>query len=70
MVIYLVSNTPVIQECLFIKEVFSFNNIYFTKLLVDGRKETVQFDKITSRITKLCYNLDMNFVDPASIGKL
>ena len=24
----------------------------------DGRKESVKFDKITARITKLCYNLD------------
>lgn len=33
----------------------------------DGRKEDVHFDKITSRIQKLCYNLDMDFVDPSSI---
>lgn len=35
---------------------------------VDGRKEDVHFDKITSRITKQCYNLDMNHVDPVSIA--
>lgn len=35
----------------------------------DGRKEAVQFDKITSRIRKLCYGLDMNFVDPVEIAK-
>jgi hypothetical protein len=30
----------------------------------NGRQERVQFDKITSRITKLAYNLNMQFVDP------
>ena len=25
------------------------------------------FDKITSRVSKLCYNLNMDFVDPVSI---
>ncbi|KAI9202764.1 ribonucleotide reductase [Polychytrium aggregatum] len=34
----------------------------------DGRTEKVAFDKITSRITKLCYGLDMNFVDPVQIS--
>lgn len=33
----------------------------------DGREETMMFDKITSRITKLCYGLDMNFIDPTII---
>uniref|UniRef100_A0A0C9RGH0 Ribonucleoside-diphosphate reductase n=1 Tax=Fopius arisanus TaxID=64838 RepID=A0A0C9RGH0_9HYME len=33
----------------------------------DGRKEEVHYDKITSRIQKLCYNLDMDFVDPPAI---
>lgn len=33
----------------------------------DGRKEDVHFDKITSRIQKLCYNLDMDYIDPSSI---
>ncbi|KAK3576877.1 hypothetical protein CHS0354_012932 [Potamilus streckersoni] len=32
-----------------------------------NRKETVMFDKITSRIQKLCYGLNMEFVDPAAI---
>lgn len=36
-------------------------------LLLDGRKENVHFDKITSRIQKLCYNLDMDYVDPVSL---
>lgn len=34
----------------------------------DGRKERVLFDKITARISKLCYGLDMNFVDPVEIS--
>ena len=33
----------------------------------DGRKEPVHFDKITSRIQKLCYGLDMDYVDPPAI---
>jgi len=33
----------------------------------DGREEPVHFDKITSRIQKLCYGLDMDFVDPQAI---
>uniref|UniRef100_A0AC35TXJ4 Ribonucleoside-diphosphate reductase n=1 Tax=Rhabditophanes sp. KR3021 TaxID=114890 RepID=A0AC35TXJ4_9BILA len=33
----------------------------------DGREERVHFDKITARINKLCYNLNMDYVDPASI---
>eukprot|EP00731_Ephydatia_muelleri_P030819 Em0022g333a len=33
----------------------------------DGRKEKVMFDKITSRISKLCYGLNQDYVDPAEI---
>ncbi|CAG8766027.1 8630_t:CDS:2, partial [Cetraspora pellucida] len=33
----------------------------------DGRKERVLFDKITGRINKLCYGLDLNFVDPVAV---
>ncbi|KAL2914362.1 ribonucleotide-diphosphate reductase subunit rnr1 [Polyrhizophydium stewartii] len=35
----------------------------------DGRRERVAFDKITSRINKLCYGLDMNYVDPAEVAQ-
>ncbi|KAI8804101.1 ribonucleotide reductase alpha subunit [Cladochytrium replicatum] len=35
----------------------------------DGRRERVAFDKITSRINKLCYGLDMNYVDPAQVAQ-
>ncbi|PPQ64159.1 hypothetical protein CVT24_008794, partial [Panaeolus cyanescens] len=31
------------------------------------RKEAVKFDKITTRIEKLCYGLDRNFVDPVEV---
>ncbi len=34
----------------------------------DGRKEAVKFDKITSRIKKLCYGLDANFVDATEVA--
>ena len=30
----------------------------------DGRKQAVQFDKITARITKLSYGLNSEFCDP------
>lgn len=33
----------------------------------DGRKEPVSFDKITSRIAKLCYGLNSEFVDPVRV---
>uniref|UniRef100_A0A8C4ZQ26 Ribonucleoside-diphosphate reductase n=1 Tax=Gadus morhua TaxID=8049 RepID=A0A8C4ZQ26_GADMO len=33
----------------------------------DGRLERVMFDKITSRIQKLCYGLNSDFVDPTQI---
>ncbi|KAF2879429.1 hypothetical protein ILUMI_26742, partial [Ignelater luminosus] len=32
-----------------------------------GRKEEVHIDKITSRIQKLCYGLNMDYIDPVSI---
>lgn len=40
--------------------------IEFLRCFADGRKEEVHFDKITSRIQKLCYGLNMDFVDPVS----
>ncbi|KAJ8662299.1 ribonucleoside-diphosphate reductase large subunit [Lichtheimia ornata] len=33
----------------------------------DNRRERVAFDKITARINKLCYGLDMNYVDPVAV---
>ena len=30
----------------------------------NGRQETVLFDKITSRIKKLCYGLDSKYIKP------
>ncbi|KAI9469051.1 MAG: ribonucleotide reductase [Benjaminiella poitrasii] len=33
----------------------------------DGRTEKVQFDKITSRISKLCYGLNEDFIIPSEI---
>lgn len=35
----------------------------------DGRRESVKFDKITSRIDRLCYNLDTNYVDAITVAK-
>lgn len=34
----------------------------------DGEHEDVHFDKITSRIQKLCYGLDKKFIDPTQIA--
>ncbi len=34
----------------------------------DGRPENVSYDKITTRILRLCYGLDMRFIDPAQIS--
>jgi ribonucleoside-diphosphate reductase alpha chain len=35
----------------------------------DGRLESVKFDKITARIEKLCYGLNMDYVNPVDIAK-
>jgi ribonucleoside-diphosphate reductase alpha chain len=35
----------------------------------DGRRETVKFDKITSRIERLSYGLDARFVSPVDVAK-
>lgn len=35
--------------------------------LLDNRKERVQFDKITARVSRLCYGLDADHVDAAAI---
>ena len=43
----------------------SAHNMYVLKR--DGRKERVMFDKITSRVQHLCYDLNMEFVDPSFI---
>lgn len=34
----------------------------------DGRKQPIQFDKITARIQKLCYGLEMRYVDPVMVA--
>ncbi|XP_049868519.1 ribonucleoside-diphosphate reductase large subunit [Pectinophora gossypiella] len=41
------------------------NKLYVHKR--GGRMEEVHIDKITSRIKKLCYGLNMDFIDPVSI---
>jgi len=35
----------------------------------DGRRESVKFDKITSRIEKLCYGLDLNYIQPIDVAR-
>uniref|UniRef100_A0A673M4Q6 Ribonucleoside-diphosphate reductase n=1 Tax=Sinocyclocheilus rhinocerous TaxID=307959 RepID=A0A673M4Q6_9TELE len=50
---------------------YIINNSFFflsgVFLVSDGRQERVMFDKITSRIQKLCYGLNTEFVDPTQI---
>ncbi|CAD6500181.1 BgTH12-04284 [Blumeria graminis f. sp. triticale] len=38
-----------------------------THFTTDGRKERVQFDKITARVSRLCYGLDSEHVDAGAI---
>ncbi|KIX05086.1 ribonucleoside-diphosphate reductase large chain [Rhinocladiella mackenziei CBS 650.93] len=40
---------------------------FFFPFPPDGRKERVQFDKITARVSRLCYGLDPEHVDAAAI---
>ncbi len=35
----------------------------------DGRRESVKFDKITARIERLCYGLDLNYIEPIDVAK-
>ncbi|PRY86166.1 ribonucleoside-diphosphate reductase subunit alpha [Mongoliibacter ruber] len=35
----------------------------------DGRRESVRFDKITTRIENLCYNLDGRYIQPIEVAK-
>lgn len=35
----------------------------------NGKRQDVSFDKITARISKMCYGLDQRFVDPTEIAK-
>ncbi len=35
----------------------------------DGKKEQVKFDKITARVDKLCYGLDLKHVEPIEVAK-
>ena len=38
-------------------------------MCTDGKREKVEFDKITARINKLCYGLDSGFVDSAEVAQ-
>lgn len=46
-------------------------NVLKTMLVVkrDGRKESMKFDKITARIERLSYGLDLNFINPIEVAK-
>ena len=43
------------------------DNQQLTGNVPDNRKERVQFDKITARVSRLCYGLDAEHVDAAAI---
>ncbi|XP_053206767.1 ribonucleoside-diphosphate reductase large subunit-like [Panonychus citri] len=45
----------------------SSNKMYVVKR--NGRQESVMYDKITSRVAKLCYGLNMDFIDPPAITR-
>lgn len=45
----------------------AYERIFKTNMAIDGRKERVQFDKITARVSRLCYGLDAEHVDAAAI---
>lgn len=40
-----------------------------TDNIPDGRQERVQFDKITARVSRLCYGLDPEHVDPVALKR-
>ena len=44
----------------------TFGQCSWSVSVSDGRQERIMFDKITSRIQKLCYGLNSDFVDPVS----
>ena len=53
-----------------IEELINMSKVNSKKMTVvkrDGREESIHFDKITSRIEKLCYGLDMDYIDPTQI---
>ena len=35
----------------------------------DSRRESVKFDKITARIERLCYGLDLKYIEPVEVAK-
>jgi len=53
-----------------IEEAVRMSKVNSSKMVVlkrDGRPEQIHFDKITSRIEKLCYGLEAEYIDPTQI---
>jgi len=53
-----------------LEEAVKMSKVNSSKMVVlkrDGRAEPVHFDKITSRIEKLCYGLETDYIDPTQI---
>ncbi len=42
------------------------NRLLTVIAILDGQEETLEFAKIKSRVSKLCYKLNMGFVNPVS----
>ena len=64
------NNLYMISLLIFVSFQTALRFIHYYLSFKDGRKEEVHFDKITSRIQKLCYGLDMEYIDPVSIFHL
>lgn len=57
-------------SCMSTREVctsFPLSGLVLYSFHLDGRKERVQFDKITARVSRLCYALDPDHIDAAAI---
>merc|ERR1711892_512064 len=53
-----------------VEEAVRMSKVNSSKMVVlkrDGRAEPIHFDKITSRIEKLCYGLEADYIDPTQI---
>jgi hypothetical protein len=61
--------TPRFRETTFLRPT-CFSPVTMFVVKRNGKQERVHFDKITSRITKLAYGLNMNFVDPGELAQV
>lgn len=64
---YHIKQHCIVAVYLVLEDVLRENHTMLNPTLVDNRKERVQFDKITARVSRLCYGLDADHVDAAAI---